>query len=168
MKARLALLASLWLASNFSTSAFAQNTGDDLAFQKREALSLQIKSDVETNARHGYGVIAVDDSSTVCVVTPAQAEQLDGIKELLARDRHLIAQNLTSYWQFVDTSGDLALLGLQRRQCGYVAGTADALRTIMLALAREQKKYAFSPVWWDDKEVSQARSDFNRGHGAGR
>src|SRR6202040_2395033 len=65
-----------------------------------------------------------------------------------------------SEWQYVDTSSnDLAFLGLQRHQCGFVVGDEGALRSIMLALRREKIKYVFSPVWWDEDEVARATFD---------
>ncbi len=54
---------------------------------------------------------------------------------------------------------DLAFLGLQRHQCGYVLGDDEDLRSIMLALRREKLKYSFAAVWWDDREVDQGTFD---------
>jgi hypothetical protein len=54
---------------------------------------------------------------------------------------------------------DLAFLGLQRHQCGYLLGAENDLEAIAQALRREKMKYAFAPVWWDKKEVSQASFD---------
>jgi peptidoglycan hydrolase-like protein with peptidoglycan-binding domain/uncharacterized protein YecT (DUF1311 family) len=128
-------------------------------FQKRQTFSLEIERDIENNKRKGFGAIAVTESPVACVITPEPVEQSDGIKELLKRNRDVIAPKLTSDWQFVDTNSDLAYLGLQRRQCGYVAGEASALRSIMLALRRDKINYTFSAVWWDDKDVDQAAFD---------
>ena len=128
-------------------------------FQKRQALSLEIERDVQQSERKGFGVIAVGDSPVACVITPEPRNRVDGLKELLKRNRDIIAPKFTADWQFIETNTDLAFLGLQRRQCGYVAGDANALGTIMLALRRDNVRYAFSPVWWDDKDVDQATFD---------
>ncbi len=114
--------------------------------------------------REGYGILAVGDSRTMCVLPPKHSEQMDGLKELLTRDRDLIAPNLTSDWQFVATTADLAFLGFQRRQCGYFASESTALRTLIEALRREQLKYSFAPVWFDVKEVTQATFDTRDAH----
>jgi peptidoglycan hydrolase-like protein with peptidoglycan-binding domain len=127
--------------------------------KQREILSLQIESDVEKNARKGFGVITVSDSPAVCVINSSPPEQVDGIKELLRRNQYLIAPKLASDWQYVDASPDLAFRGLQRRQCGYVAGGADDLRALTQALRREQIEYRFAAVWFEVQDVEQATFD---------
>ena len=127
--------------------------------QKLEAFSLQIETEVENNSRQGYGVLATSEADAVCIITPQQAEKVDGIKLLLGREKDVVAPKLTAGWQFVDATADLAYLGLQRQQCGYVAGEANSLRTIMLALRGDKRKYRFSPVWFDAQEVAQATFD---------
>ena len=98
------------------------------ADEKLQTSSLQIEADVEKNARKGFGVIAVsDDLPATCIMDPTPRELDDGIKELLRRNQDLIAPKLTSDWQFVEGTTDLAFRGLQRRQCGYVAGDAADL-----------------------------------------
>jgi hypothetical protein len=129
-------------------------------FQKRQALSLQIEADLDQNTRRGFGVISVTDVPVACVVPPSKAEWSDGLKELLKRNADVIAPSVLSNWQYVDTpTTDLAFLGLQRHQCGYLLADESGLRTIMLALRRENTKYAFAPVWWDDKELVQVTFD---------
>lgn len=82
------------------------------------------------------------------------------LRELLKRNADVIAPTITSDWQYVDTSNtNLAFLGLQRHQCGYLLGAEGDLREIMLALRREKMKYAFAPVWWGENEVVQATFD---------
>jgi hypothetical protein len=109
--------------------------------------------------RVGYGIIAVAESTTTCVISPQPTNRLDGMKELVSRNSYVIAPKLTADWQFVEVTPDLAYLGLQRHQCGYVAADADALRSIALALRRDSVKYVFAAVWWDDKDVDQATFD---------
>jgi tetratricopeptide (TPR) repeat protein/peptidoglycan hydrolase-like protein with peptidoglycan-binding domain/uncharacterized protein YecT (DUF1311 family) len=127
--------------------------------QQFEAFSLQLETEVDKRAREGYGVLAVGDSATVCIITPDQSEKVDGIKVLLARDQDLISPKLTGAWRFVATTADLAYLGVQRRQCGYLSGDANVLRPVMIALRREQMKYRVSPVWFTPEEVSRATFD---------
>lgn len=129
-------------------------------FQKRQALSLQIEAELDKNSRKGFGAISVTEIPVACVVTPSKAEWSDGLKELLRRNADVIAPTLTSEWQYVDTSTtDLAFLGLQRHQCGFLLGDDGKLREVMLALRRENIKYAFAPIWWDAKAVDQATFD---------
>jgi hypothetical protein len=105
-------------------------------------------------------VISVTDIAVACVVPPFKPERSDGLKELLKRNADVIAPTVAAEWQYVDTnSKDLAFLGLQRHQCGYLAGDDNALHAIMHALGREEVKYSFAPVWWDEKEVDQATFD---------
>lgn len=128
-------------------------------FQKMQTFSLEIERDVENGQRKGFGVISVSEPSVACIITPDESGRIEGIKELLRRNTDVIAPKLSSDWQFIETNTDLAYLGLQRRQCGYVAGDSDALRTILLALHRDKIAYAFASVWWDAKDVDQAMFD---------
>jgi hypothetical protein len=139
-----------------STSAPCMNAAKK---RTKEIVSLKIESDVERNVRTGFGVIAVSEAPAVCVINSTPLEQIDGIKELLRRNQYLIAPKLTSDWQYVDASADLAFRGLQRQQCGYVAGGADDLRSIARALHRGQMEYRFVPVWFEVKDVEQATFD---------
>jgi hypothetical protein len=127
--------------------------------QKAQALSLQIETDVQASQRAGYGVVAVSESPTTCIITPQPTNRIDGMKELVIRNSYIIAPKLTADWQFVEVTPDLAYLGLQRHQCGYVAAEADALRSIALALRRDSVKYVFAAVWWDGKDLDQATFD---------
>ena len=129
-------------------------------FSKRRALALEIEGSIETGERQGYGVIAVGEIPIACVVPGTTNKDVVGLNELLNRNKDVIAPRFTSAWQFIETSPDLAFFGLQRRQCGYVAGDAGALKTIMMALRREpQLTYAFAPVWWEQKDLDQAAFD---------
>jgi hypothetical protein len=128
-------------------------------FQNAQANSLQIEGDVLAGQRAGYGVIAVSESPTTCVITPEPSNRIDGIRELLRRNTYVIAPKIAGDLQFIDVNSDLAYLGLQRHQCGYVAGDADALRSIAIALRRDKINYAFAAVWWDAKDVDQAVFD---------
>ena len=135
-------------------------TDYDLEIQKRQKLSRQIEADVDKNSRKGFGVISVTEVAVACVVPPAKPERSDGLKELLTRNTDAIAPTVSSDWQYFDTpTTDLAFLGLQRHQCGYLLGDDSDLRAIMLALRREKLKYSFAPVWWDEEEVDHATFD---------
>jgi hypothetical protein len=127
--------------------------------QRAQALSLQIETDVQAGRRTGYGVIAVSESPTACVVTPQETNRVDGMKELVSRNSYVIAPKLTADWRFIEVTADLAYLGLQRHQCGYVVADADGLRSIAEALRRDSIKYVFAAVWWEGKEVDQATFD---------
>lgn len=132
----------------------------DAEMQKRQARSLQIEADLENNSLNGFGVISVTDMTVACVVPPKQPDRSDGLKELLKRNVDVIAPTLMAEWRYVDTgTNDLAFLGLQRHQCGFVLGEEKDLRTIMLALRREKMKYWFAPLWWDEREADQATFD---------
>jgi hypothetical protein len=135
-------------------------TDYSLVSQKREQFSRQIASELSSGARLGYGVVAVSESPTACLLPATPGDRLDGIKDLLNRNRDVIAPNLNSDWQFIfQATTDLAFRDLQRRQCGYVAGEASALSSLVQALRREQLNFVFSPVWWNDKDVDQAAFD---------
>jgi hypothetical protein len=132
----------------------------DSTIRDRQKLSLQIESDLENGSRKGFGVISVTETPVACVVPPPKAEWSDGLKELLKRNADVIAPTITSDWQYVDTPNkDLAFLGLQRNQCGYLLGAEGDLEAIVQALRRDKIKYAVAPVWWGDKEVAQAAFD---------
>jgi hypothetical protein len=107
-------------------------------------------------------VIAVSDSPVACIVVPNSGggDVTAGIKELLNRNRDTIAPHQDGELRFIETSVDLAFRGLQRQQCGYVAGSAGDLKAIMDALRKEpQLQYSFAPVWWNDKAIAEAAFD---------
>jgi hypothetical protein len=142
-------------AKNIESHAFRQYqiiTNYASEFSTRRALALEIERGVETGERQGYGVIVVEEIPIACVVPGAGKKDVVGLDELLNRNEDIIAPRLTSAWQFIETSSDLAFRGLQRRQCGYVASDAGTLKTVMAALRREpQLTYAFAPVWWEQR-----------------
>ena len=49
-----------------------------------------------------------------------------------------------------------AFVALTRQQCGYAAGDANTLRTLMQALRRDGKKYEFAPIWFTTADVTAA------------
>jgi hypothetical protein len=127
---------------------------------KQRALSLEIEAEVEKGARQGYGAVTVyEGSGYACVLAPNAAEWTDGLKELLNRNRDIIAPELSSPWQFIDTAKETAFFGLQRKQCGHVVAEATALRDLMAGLRREKLKYAFAPLWWGDEDLKRATFD---------
>jgi uncharacterized protein len=130
--------------------------------QKDLTLSLEIESDLEKGTRKGFGALAVTETPVACIIANSLKDSSDGMKELLQRNSDSIAPALNSGWNIVDTpSTDLAFRGLQRHQCGYLLADDESLKTMMLALRREQIKYTFAPVWWDSKVVAQAAFDAN-------
>ena len=132
----------------------------DSVLRDRQKLSLEIETDLENGSRKGFGVISATETPVACVIPPSKGEWSDGLKELLKRNADVIAPTITSDWPYVDTPNkDIAFLGLQRHQCGYLLGADNDLEAIAQALRRDKIKYAFAPVWWDEKEVSQASFD---------
>jgi hypothetical protein len=100
----------------------------DSIIRDRQTLSLQIEGDLENGSRKGFGVVSVTETPVACVVPSSKAEWSDGLRELLKRNADVIAPTITSDWQSVDTSNtNLAFLGLQRHQCGYVLGADSEL-----------------------------------------
>jgi hypothetical protein len=47
-------------------------------------------------------------------------------------------------------------VALTRQQCGYAAGDANTLRTLMHALQRDGKNYEFAPIWFMNADVTTA------------
>ena len=127
--------------------------------EKRQTLSLKIESDVQANLRVGYGVIKTYDVSTACLVPPADPEQASGLKQLIGRNKYLIAPSLSPEWEFIQTTEDLAYRGLQRHQCGLVAAEESVLHNIMQALVRDKANFVFAPVWFSQEDLSQATFD---------
>jgi hypothetical protein len=127
--------------------------------QKIRAVSLTIASDVESNRRTGFGILVVTDAGTpACAVTSNHVTEL-GLKELLRRDKQLISRRLRFDWNVVDMTVDNAFVALTRLQCGYAAGEAAALRSLMLALRRDGKQYEFAPIWFSVDEVTSAGTE---------
>ena len=109
----------------------------DRAVQGIRALSLQIASDVEFNRRTGFGVIIVTDMGIpACAIAGDHITEV-GLVELLQRDKEFISPRLRFDWNIVNMTVDNAFVALSRQQCGYAAGDANTLRTLMLALRRD-------------------------------
>ena len=97
--------------------------------QSRHALSLKFAQEVEKNERAGYGILTVTEGSLpACVVTPPRTDHVEGLKELLLRERVTISNKLLPDWQFVEMKVEDAFIAIMKQQCGYVAGDASALR----------------------------------------
>jgi uncharacterized protein len=126
----------------------------------RLAFSRQLENDVENDERKGFGVITVIDSSSACVIAPQNSDTMDGIRELVSKNRDLIAPKLSVDWEFVDSSSaDIAFLNLQKQYCGSVAAGVADLRVIMQALQRDKRPFKFAAVWWSEQNVKQAAVD---------
>ena len=123
----------------------------------RDVLSQQIEKEVDSNGRSGFGVIDVRESNAVCIIGPVSTDQMVGLKQLMTENRGMIAPKLGTDWSFVQAdSDDLGFRSLQRQECGYVAGEINDVRSIMLALRRNNIGYYFSPVWWNSQELKTA------------
>ena len=127
--------------------------------QGRRDLSLQIASDVEHSRRTGFGVIIVTDAGNpACAVAGDHITEV-GLLELLQRDKELISRRLRFDWNIINMTSDNAFVALTRQQCGYAAGDANTLRTLMLALRRDGKDYEFAPIWFSTGDVITAGVD---------
>jgi uncharacterized protein YecT (DUF1311 family) len=130
--------------------------------KKRQEFAEQLRAELDQNTRKGFGVGEVNDVLAFCLIAPSIKDGSDGLKEIVKRNVEIIAPSLKSDWKFVETSdADSAYLGLQRRQCGYVVGDSNALRSIIIALGRDNQKVKLSPVWWSDNDIEQAAFDAN-------
>ena len=140
-------------------------TANDYAgeIQSRHALSLKFAQEVEKNERAGYGILTVTEASLpACIVTPPRTDHVEGLKELLLRERVRISNKLLPDWQFVEMKVEDAFIAIMKQQCGYVAGDASALRTMMDALRRERKPYEFAPVWFETDNVANLSAELIR------
>jgi hypothetical protein len=131
----------------------------DRAIEGIRALSLKIASEVENSLKTGFGVIIVTDAGNpACVVAGDPVKEV-GLFELLQRDKELISRRLRFDWNIINMTADNAFVALTRQQCGYAAGDANTLRTLMLALRRDGKNYQFSPIWFSTDDVIAAGAD---------
>jgi hypothetical protein len=51
---------------------------------------------------------------------------------------------------------------LVKQQCGYAAGEASGLRTLMGALRREKELYEFAPIWFETDQVDAVSAELIR------
>jgi Putative peptidoglycan binding domain/Tetratricopeptide repeat len=131
----------------------------DAAVQGIRATALRISSEVESNTRTGFGVIIVTDSGTpACAIVSNHIEEL-GLALLLQRDKELISRRLRFDWNVINVTVENGFVALTRQQCGYAAGDARALRMLMLALRRDDKKYEFAPIWFPTDDVVAAGTE---------
>jgi tetratricopeptide (TPR) repeat protein len=125
----------------------------DRAIQGIRAQSLQIARDVESQKITGFGVIIVTDvGSPACAVAGDRVTEI-GLLKLLQRDKELISRRLRFNWNIVNMTVDSAFVALTRQQCGYVAGNASTLKTLMLALRGDGRNYEFAPIWFSTEDV---------------
>jgi hypothetical protein len=79
-----------------------------------------------------------------------------GLPELLRRDKESISRRLRFDWNIITVTVESAFVALTRQQCGYAAGDASALRRLMFALRRDDRKYEFAPIWFSAEDVIAA------------
>jgi hypothetical protein len=72
------------------------------------------------------------------------------------RDQESISRRLRFDWNIINVTVESAFVALTRQQCGYAAGDASALRRLMLALRRDDRKYEFAPIWFSAEDVIAA------------
>lgn len=89
-----------------------------------------------------------------CIVIPSQPHHAEGLKKLLSDERVQISMKLLPNWQFEEMKVEDAFIAVMRQQCGYAAGEASALRTLMGALRRDRKLYEFAPIWFENDQVA--------------
>jgi hypothetical protein len=131
--------------------------------QNRRVLSLKIAQEVESGQREGYGVLTLtDEPLPACIVTPSRIADVEGLKELLLRERSVISMKLVPQWQFVEMNIGDAFFALMKQQCGYVAGEASVLRNLLQALRRERKLPEFAPLWFETDEVAKKAAEVIR------
>jgi hypothetical protein len=131
----------------------------DRAIQGIRAQSLQIARDVESQIITGFGVIIVTDTGIPACAMAGDHTAEVGLLKLLQRDKELISRRLRFDWNIVNMTVDNAFVALSRQQCGYAAGDASTLRTLMLALRRDGKKYEFAPIWFSTDDVIAVGTD---------
>jgi hypothetical protein len=127
---------------------------DDI--RKIGALSAEIETDVERGNRDGYGILTLTDPLGVACVIAQKAEFIDGLKLLVGKERDSVAPQSQHEWRFIPTGRETAFVALQRRQCQYAVADAQVLKELMLGLRREERKFRFSPVWFNEAQVAAA------------
>jgi tetratricopeptide (TPR) repeat protein len=128
--------------------------------QNIRARSLRIARDVESNETlTGFGILTVSDAAIPACVIAADHVTQRGLEELLQRNKDLISRQLRFEWTSVEATLDSAFLSLSKEQCGYAVANAAGLRTLMLALRRDGKKYEFAPLWFPTEEVIAAGTE---------
>lgn len=127
--------------------------------QNTHARSLAIAREVESGERTGFGILMMTDAAVPACVIAADHVALRGLQELLQRNKESISQHLRLPWKTEEATLDSAFLSLSKAQCGYAASDAAGLRTLMLALRRDGKKYEFAPLWLTTEEVIVAGTE---------
>jgi tetratricopeptide (TPR) repeat protein len=159
------ILRLLHLIENDTFRQYQIVTATEIAseIQNRHAFSLRLAQEVENNQRVGYGALSVTDAPIpACILIPADADYVEGLEELLLRERTAISNKLLSDWQFVEMKIEDAYIAVMKQQCGYVAGEASALRNIMQALRREKKLYEFAPIWFETDKVAAISAEIRQ------
>jgi tetratricopeptide (TPR) repeat protein len=126
------------------------------AIQRFEELSKRIGSEVNNNQRAGFGVLVVNDGKApICLVSPDTIENA-GLKGLLQGERLLISRHLGSEVNTTDSESlNTAFIDLSKKRCGYIAGSAGALKELSQALQREGGQPRFAAAWFSNEQVRQ-------------
>lgn len=121
-------------------------------------LAIQIASGVESGARVGYGGIQLDNNSNaICAV-------IEGTPAIHAST----VDRFAAYVGIPVTHPDIATVDaayekVRRNICRVLYGSSGTLKAVAAALARDDVKFSYIPIWLDQKDVeaAQAKLDLN-------
>jgi len=126
-----------------------------VAYQSQEkALRSTIALDVERNVRKGYGAFVVKggDPAALCVVIEGDTAAHEA---LVAEVVSFIDSDGLGVLSPRSTDAESAYRAFQRRECSAVYATAETLKTLAGALARDGVATEYLPLWYDAEALKQ-------------
>jgi hypothetical protein len=100
--------------------------------QGEQVAALQIETDLENNARGGFGIILIPGQSAILCTTPKDKQE--GHRAILDGVRAGLQVEFGSEPEVISTSVDAAFIAIQRGQCGAVYAEAKELGRVLQAL----------------------------------
>jgi hypothetical protein len=120
----------------------------------------EIEREVKAGIRQGYGLVKVENESTLICMTPGTQE--DVLRSLISDQRKVLARFFAKPPEISIRTAEAAFSASKRGECGAIfAGHADLSETIQ-ALQRDTIGYAIIPLWFTEKEIADRAEEIQR------
>lgn len=122
-----------------------------------EEMRSTIARDVETSARNGYGAILLDEGDDkICVVVEGNsAVHAPMIKAIV----NFVESEGRTKPSTMITDAETAYRSLQRHGCSSLYASQADLKKLTAALAADERRFTFLPIWFDGQAVSAAQQE---------
>jgi hypothetical protein len=113
--------------------------------------SLQLENDVLRKAIDGFGLVSIENGTSVVCQTVADRQKAHEGLVVRASDR--LQDELGSSPRAISTSIEGAFVSAKRGQCGAIYGASKDLRDLIASLQRDKLNYHVLPIWFSPADV---------------